>query len=388
MELRRTPVVLSATVLLTLAAPAAAEPRIISLPDVAGAALYEGTLTMGGKNYRVRTSSRWIACPEDCEVDLEVLSEDGTVLGAARSDANQTPPPAVTAEPPPSKTEEPVAETPPPPPTAAEPVETPPPSEAAEAPPPPEPKHESDPETAEADPVPSRGTPSLVALSVGLGKETVTSKGGISDYKGSAGIGGTIVSAVVRPDGALGVDLEVGAHNYATKTKEEDIGSGSTRTRDSKFLRLGARATGFYDFLEGADGGATLGLGAGLRYMTMPTLQLTDASSGTADLKSESTIGPALTVYGATAADAAHQFAAIVESMPLSFGKAWRATHTGVSISWRYAFVPHLATVVDATYAADRMTGKVVCPAVARCTAESATKAGILQARLGLGYRF
>lgn len=369
---------------------AAAESRIIQLPSVAQTAYYEGTLTMGGKNFRVRTRAPWIVCPDDCDIDFQVFDANGQLLGHAQTDSLDPTPPQAAAQAlaPPL----PAANVTPPPPTVddekdAEPAS----ADVAETPPespPPEPKHESEPEHNVPDVEPARGTPSLVTLTIGLGKEWLKAKGGVSDYEGAAGIGGTIVNAIVRPTAsAVGFEAELAAHKYATSTKEEDIGSGSSSTQESKFLRLGARASAFYDFLEGSADGPSLGVGLGLQYIRMPALTISDASSGTADLKEQSAIGPVVTIIANTPT-ASHQFAALVEYLPLTLSKAWGATNTSATLSWRYAFVPQLVTTVDMHVQSVALKGKVDCPAVSACTDESSSKSTIAQARLGLGYRF
>ncbi len=369
----------------------------------AGAESYDGMLARDGKLYHVRTESNWILCPGVCAVELDAVGAGGRALGrvsagessvmheARANSASKLPPtPGPAREPAPEPAPEPDSEPLPEPAPEPAPEPEPAPQPAAE----PAPESESEP-VAEPPPEPKSTPvadgealrPSVVSLTLGLGKEYLDAEGGISAYAGETGIGGTILSAThLSVDSPLGYDFAIDAHNFGTETTEKDEGTGVETKRDSKFLRLAVRAGVFYDFLAPKDG--VVGIGLALRYLKVPALEITNNTTGAGDLKAQNAVGPSLIVALGTSPFDAHQLVALLEYMPVSFGKSNKTKTTGAEIAWRYSFVPALATELAIAARSDTLTMVVDCPAVTHCRNESGSTARFAQARLGLAYRY
>ena len=120
----------------------------------------------------------------------------------------------------------------------------------------------------------------------------------------------------------------------------------------------------------------------------MPALVVSDNATGRADLTTQAALGPTLVAIWETTQKAPHQFGALLEWMPRLPSKSWGGTHAGATISWRYRFIEALATVVSLVARTDAISGSADCPSIDGCQTESASKAKLLQARVGLALRF
>lgn len=232
-----------------------------------------------------------------------------------------------------------------------------------------------------------------VGVTLGVGKEWLDAHGGVSEYKGSANVGGTSVRGEARggADGAWFGALQVSAHNFSTTIKRQDEASGANSQDESKFLRLSARGVVFYD-LHAPVGGTTptytLGLGAGLGYYRLPVLSLHDDSTGTAELALKATMGPMLAVQYARHLTAAHTFGAEIAVLPMSFSKDVKGMSANALLFWRQAFVERLFTELAVVSVRESITVPVTCPPVDNCDDSSLAASRVLSARMGLGLSF
>lgn len=357
---------------------------------VAGAAYYEGTLALPSGPSRVRTTSRWLLLQGVDRLSLDAFRADGARIDAVTPTKTvYAPPPSPQPAPAPAEAS---AE-------AEDPfafddltdraygdVETPE-SELAL------PAHELDDEPEPAPEVargPGQADPfgSRVGLAVGLGKERLTATGGVSEYVGDAGIGGTTVRGERRLGTALFGAAQIGAHNFATTVAQTDESSGAVVQTESKFLRLAARAVVFYDFnpwTPVSSPSYTLGVGLGLAYFRLPMLQIHDAATGVADLELAQTLGLGVGAYYARYLTPMHTLSAELTVTPLVFKEDAKGMSTNVFLSWRYAFVAGLYTEIALQSVRESLAVQVDCPIVSGCESSSAAASNATSARAGIG---
>ncbi len=344
---------------------------------VPNATYYQGTIQQGGDKVHFRTTSMWLMLQEGAIVTLESFGSDAEVIGPVKIQAGVplARPPVAPREP----TPQPVPESTPEPAPKEE--------EAA-----PEPKEEAAPEPKEEAAAPTeviQPAVALVGLHLGIGKEWLVAKGGISDYSGSTNVGGTELTAVYRPrSSSWYFDGSVKAHNYTTVTKEQ-AADGSISESESKFLRLAVRAAAFYDF----NGGDThpsysAGLGLGLAYFRVPTLAIKDKVTGAAALANHAGLGPYIGLGYERYLDEAHTLGFDLEYLPLTLSGGGKGTGTKAFTFWRYAFVRDLYTEVGLVSERDTLSLTVDCPSVTNCSDTSKTTANLIQALMGIGYRW
>lgn len=348
---------------------------------VKNASYYVGTVKRpNGDVSRFRTSSTWLLFEEGSVVSLESYGSDDEVIGPVklRGASPETPPPEPTPEPAPVPEPEVVAEPEPEP--APEPEPTPEPE--PEPTPAPGPAEASQPEA----PVKEGPRPRARAeVHLGIGKEWLEAKGGISDYKGSTSIGGTSLGGEWQPPGSLYYDVRFKAHNYATVTKEESSTGGESTESESKFLRLSVRAAAFYDF-DAQNPGYRVGLGLGFAYFRMPVLKIEDDATGAAELANQAAWGPFLGASYERYLSAQHTMGLHLEYLPTILSKDVKGNGSKVYALWRYAFAPHLYSSLGILSERAAMAVEVDCPNVTSCEDSSRSDSNLIQALMGIGY--
>lgn len=223
-----------------------------------------------------------------------------------------------------------------------------------------------------------------VSLLGALGKESVASSGGVSDYSGDSNIAALIVRTAFDlrdPGWRLATDLD--GHYFTTTTSESVNGSDATQ-ETSKFLRLTASLGGFYDFYPD-ESPKHARLGAGFAYVRTPVLALHSDTTGEAKLENKAAAGPfigfnyeAQLLSGDAGIDVKLlPFSVISDAQGLAFS-AFGYYRMPVSTHWGVLF----GLAIDQV----QLSTPVACSGADDCreTAHSTTK--VTEVRLGVDY--
>lgn len=234
-------------------------------------------------------------------------------------------------------------------------------------------------------------SPIFISLHLGIGKEWLQAKGGISEYKGAANIGGTNLrgewESLASP---WMLATEISAHNFTTEVSEEVGASTPTEKTESKFLRLYGRAAAFYDLRwdPGEIKSYQWRVGLGLSLFRLPILEITETDTGAADLTLRSGFGPYLGLTYIRNLSRNQDIGIDIGYVPMVLGKISKGKSIMVLMNWRYGFVPALYTVLGLSGRRESLTIPVDCPDVNLCIEDSEVTSQLVHGRMGLGYRF
>jgi hypothetical protein len=379
--------------LLASAQDAAPSVFLCEWPAVPGADYYDGKMNGSADPIRFRTAGTWVIVPRDCDsMTLTPHAASGAPLAAAgtvraRRSAMQAPP--VTT--PPAEVAAPTDDAPPPPPPPPlvdEPIDL-------------EPEEY---EKEDGGMVAETGAPSdsegsaksskhvAATLWLGLGKEWVTGESGITEFKGSAHIGGTGLDArwLGRAPSLYGV-AHVAAHRFRIAVEEvETDAAEDVSEREAKVLRVTTRVGLLRAFspAKPAQAAPLLGLGGGVGYNRLPVLALADDEAGTARLDAASVFGPWL---GGVAEWGFGDADVVGLGATAGWSSGWekaRATVFTGEAHWRHDLTESLAADGAAAYERAEIKAPVDCGDRESCTSEGTTASTTTQLRLGIGWRW
>jgi hypothetical protein len=343
-----------------------AQQSLKSWEPVSGAAYYQGTIkTDNDKPLRIRTSSQWLLLEGDVALDLDAYDSSGQNLGPVilkdqplGGQANVAP-----------KVEEDI-------------------DYEAEYPEPPEEEETAaDLEVTQPNRYGSSGT---IGLSLGIGKETLTARGGSSEYKGTSGIGGTHINFRWRNHGTPTlVAASIGAHYFNTDI-ESQSGSNSSSDGEQQFLRLSARLGWMYDLthVDGNPKALTAALGLGFAHFRLPNLRLEDKTSGAANLENRTAFGPEVVALVLIPGGVDDEIGIGLNWLPMVFTKDTKGMSTNVSVIWRHLFDGQLFSELGVHYLYETLETEIDCQSIAGCEEKSTSASKYTQGRLGVGVVF
>jgi hypothetical protein len=353
---------------------------------VPGATVYKGTIEKDGVPYLFSTDSTWVLVPNSIgtvkKVDafsprgpldskvkveqspLQSRPSDEPITAAPESNPESIPEPE--AETPPEEAElpaEPVADTPTTDQTAA-------------------------PKTPPEEDLTAFTRWSRVGVSIGMGRQWLKSEIGISEFKGGANIGGTILSGTsISADSPVWYEGEFSAHNFTTETQVAGPVAGAKSEETNTQMRL--RLSAFYNFFQEVSSPLTgLSVGGGLQYLKHPQMIITDKLSGAAKMKTETALALNLGVRYAALLSIKNLLVTGADLTPFSISKDTKSLSTRLYTEWLHLITPSVYTNLGLQLGREKLTAKGECPAVTNCTEEGVTDSDLVQIRMGLAVGF
>jgi hypothetical protein len=348
--------------------------------SVPGATHYVGTLEEDGVTYSISTTSTWILTGKGSVKKIDAWTPRGPLQRGVETNSvplsGSAPEPSLTSPPPPApQLEQPVVEQEEPAPAEQAPAEEPAPEESGTE------------DVQEAPDTTTFTTWSRAGVSIGMGKQWLASKVGISEFSGSANIGGTILSGQYgSPASALWYEGEISAHNFTTETAKTDAASSTTKEERNTQTRF--RGMIFYNFFQQVSSPSApmtgLSAGAGLQYLSHPVLVIDNAQTGAAVMQTKSATALNLGVRHGFLMSFRNLIVTGLNLAPVNLSGDLKTMSTNVSAEWLHLITPRVFTNLGVTTGRETITHADKCPSVTNCRDEGASGSDLLQIRMGL----
>lgn len=330
--------------------------------DVPKAHYYQGTLIHGQEKSTFRTRSTWILIPEGSFVDVKPYSRKGRVIRseilkprmeAFSEDVPQPEPSAAMAVPAPETQEEP-------------------------------PKVENQLASVESTGPKLR---SYIGLRLGLGRDRLTSSGGLYGYSGQANIapltmGGLWVASQAHD---WGINADLSYHSFVVSNEVESINGGDNGQQKNRFARVHAGLGGTMRVVGTADGEwpQILDLSLGLSYAQLPVLKVWGPSSGQASLANANSIRIGLQGNYELAATSEMSVGLIVRYAPFALDSAHPSSGYGIHLYGGYNLARGQVLDIGFHTSADDITSKSSCDLGIECPSKATSTSRVTDIRLG-----
>jgi hypothetical protein len=124
-----------------------------------------------------------------------------------------------------------------------------------------------------------------LGIYAGLGRDQLTSKGGVGGYNGVSNIAPLTLDGSWR---ALGLPLmivgSISLHYFNVSNQIESISNSDVAEKKDRFVRQSGWVGGMYKIIGGRRMPHDFSLGGGLSYISLPALKVNDTSTGSASL--------------------------------------------------------------------------------------------------------
>jgi hypothetical protein len=322
---------------------------------------YQGTLTHGQETSTFRTRSTWILIPEGSTVEVKPYSRKGRVMRRAVI----TPRIEVLHEEVPQSVVP--AKAVPAPATLVEP-----------------PKVEN-----QADLEESTGLKlsSYMGLRLGLGRDQLTSSGGLYGYSGQSNIAPLTIGGlwVVPQSQDWGINADLSYHSFVVSNEVESISGGDKGQQKNRFTRIHAGLGGTIRAVGTADSEwpQALDLSLGLSYVQLPILKVKDPSSGQSSLVNATSIRIGLQGNYEFAITPQMSLGLSVRYAPFALDSAHPSSGYGLHLYGGYTISPGQVLDIGVQASSDDISSKSSCDTGVECSTKATSTSRVTDFRLG-----
>lgn len=330
--------------------------------DVPKAHYYQGTLIHGQEKATFRTRSTWILVPEGSSVDVKPYSRKGRVI---RSEILKPRIDGVSEDV--SQPEAPAAKAALAPVTQVEP-----------------PKIEN--QLALVEPTGPK-LRSYMGIHLGLGRDRLTSSGGLYGYSGQSNIAPLTMGGlwVVPQSQEWGINADLSYHSFVVSNEVEAINGGDNGQQKNRFARIHAGLGGTMRVVGTADGEwpQTLDLTLGLSYVQLPLLKVWGPSSGQASLANANSIRIGLQGNYELAATPEMSLGLTVRYAPFALDSAHPSSGYGIYLYGGYTFARGQEVDIGVHASADDLSSQSSCDVGIECPTKAISTSRVTDFRLG-----